>query len=57
MSLLTSRSGLLNRAIAAVFRSPRLARLLYPAMRLGRRVTLALLGRSTIRLQQASGAR
>jgi predicted DCC family thiol-disulfide oxidoreductase YuxK len=57
LSLLTTRSGALNRAIAALFRSPTLARLLYPVMRLGRRVTLALLGRSTIRLEQVVGQR
>ena len=55
LSLLTTRSGVLNRAVAAVFRSPTLARLLYPAMRLGRRVTLWLLGRPTIRLEQPGG--
>ena len=54
LSALTTRSGLLNRAIAAVFRFPALARLLYPVLRLGRRVTLALLGRSTIPLDQAA---
>jgi predicted DCC family thiol-disulfide oxidoreductase YuxK len=56
LSLLTTRSGLLNRAIASVFRSPTLARMLYPVMRLGRRVTLALLGRSPIRLDGAAAA-
>jgi predicted DCC family thiol-disulfide oxidoreductase YuxK len=52
LSVLTTRSGLLNRAIAALFRFPTLSRLLYPLMKLGRRVTLALLGRSTIPLAQ-----
>lgn len=54
LSAFTTRSGVLNRAIAAVFRFPVLSRLFYPVMRLGRRVTLALLGRSTIPLEQAT---
>lgn len=48
LSLLSSSSGTLNRIVAAVFRSPTLSRMLYPALRLGRRATLAVLGRPTI---------
>jgi predicted DCC family thiol-disulfide oxidoreductase YuxK len=48
LSLLTGPSGLLSRALAAVFRRPRLSRMLYPALRFGRGLTLGLLGRSRI---------
>lgn len=48
LSLLTSGSGALNRSLAAVFRYPKLSRLLYPLLRGGRSVTLALLGRKEI---------
>jgi predicted DCC family thiol-disulfide oxidoreductase YuxK len=49
LSLLTHRSGMLNRTIAAVFRSRVASRLLYPALRLGRALALRALGRSAIR--------
>lgn len=46
LSLLSSSSGLMNRLIAFFFRHGWLARALYPSMKLGRRLTLALLGKS-----------
>lgn len=52
LSALTSPVGILNRLIAVVFRSRLLSRLLYPFLRLGRRATLTLLGRSTIVLSE-----
>lgn len=45
LSLLSSRSGFLNRALAAAFSSRTVARILYPVMRLGRRIALRSLGR------------
>lgn len=45
LSLLSSRSGFWNRLMAAVFSSRRLARLVYPVLRLGRWLTLRALGR------------
>jgi predicted DCC family thiol-disulfide oxidoreductase YuxK len=48
LSLLTSRSGMTNRATAAIFRSRSLARMIYPLLRLGRRIGLAALGRPRI---------
>jgi hypothetical protein len=50
LSALTSPAGVLNRSIAVIFRSRLMSRLLYPLLRLGRRATLLLLGRSTIAL-------
>ena len=48
ISLLSTRSGPLNRLLAMVFRSRRRAKLLYPAMLKGRNLTLRLLGRKMI---------
>lgn len=48
LSLMSTRSGLMNRIAAATFRSKGRARLLYPALRFGRNLTLALLGRKAI---------
>ena len=45
LALLSTRSGLFNRTVSIVFRSPRVARLLYPVLRAGRNLTLFLLGR------------
>ena len=45
LAVLSSRSTLFNRVTALVFRSPQRARLLYPVLRTGRNLTLALLGR------------
>lgn len=48
LSLASTRSSILNRAMAAVFSDPRRAKLLYPWLRAGRNATLRLLGRSRI---------
>jgi predicted DCC family thiol-disulfide oxidoreductase YuxK len=45
ISLLSSPSTLFNKLNAWVFRSRTASRLLYPAMRAGRNLTLAILGR------------
>lgn len=45
LAMLSSRSGLFNRLNAAIFRSPALSRALYPSLRAGRNLTLALIGR------------
>jgi predicted DCC family thiol-disulfide oxidoreductase YuxK len=45
LALLSTRSGLFNRTLSIVFRSPVAARLLYPPLRGGRNLTLFLLGR------------
>lgn len=46
---LSSRSGLFNRLNAAIFKSQGVARLLYPALKLGRRLTLKARGRRLMR--------
>jgi predicted DCC family thiol-disulfide oxidoreductase YuxK len=48
LALLSSRSGLANRLMAWLFRSPARAHILYPWMRAGRNITLKLLGRQPI---------
>lgn len=48
LALLTSPSGLFNRLNYLVFRSPALSRLLYPVLRLGRNLILAVMGRKRI---------
>lgn len=48
LALMTTGSGPFNAAMAAVFRSPRRAKALYPWLRAGRNAALALLGRSKI---------
>lgn len=45
LSRLTSPVGVLNRLNARIFASPALTRALYPAMKLGRRLTLIARGR------------
>jgi predicted DCC family thiol-disulfide oxidoreductase YuxK len=52
LSMLTGRSGALNRVIAVIFRSRALSRTLYPLLRVGRRAALAVLGRPTISIQE-----
>jgi len=42
LASLSSKNGMFNRLNAAVFRSPRMAAALYPALKLGRRLTLKL---------------
>ncbi len=49
LALLTTPSGLFNRATAALFASPRLSRIAYPILRAGRNATLTLLDRTPIR--------
>jgi predicted DCC family thiol-disulfide oxidoreductase YuxK len=44
MALMTTPVGLFNRLNAALFRSARTARLLYPVLRFGRNTALRLLG-------------
>lgn len=48
LSLLSSRSGILNNMLARVFRNRGLATALYPALRTGRNMTLRVLGRTRI---------
>ena len=48
LSALSSRSGTLNRLFAWLFSSSKRASALYPSLRLGRNVTLKLLGRSQL---------
>lgn len=45
LAMLSSESSAFNRLNAAVFKSERLSKLLYPALRFGRNTTLRLLGR------------
>ncbi|MEM6973019.1 MAG: DCC1-like thiol-disulfide oxidoreductase family protein [Pseudomonadota bacterium] len=45
LALMTTSSGALNRLNAAIFRSERASRTLYPFMRSGRNLALRLLGR------------
>ncbi|TXN06229.1 DUF393 domain-containing protein [Methylobacterium sp. WL64] len=54
LSTLSEDRGPIGRALSWLLRSPSRARLLYPMMKLGRRATLALLGRRLI-AQPASG--
>lgn len=48
LAAMTTRSGLFNRLIRVLFRSPARARLLYPPLTWGRALTLRLLGRKGI---------
>ena len=48
LALLTTPSGGFNRMMRALFRRPAVARLLYPPMVAGRRLTLRLMGRRPI---------
>ena len=45
LASLTTRSGLFNRIVRILFRSPRLARVIYPPLKMGRAATLRLIGR------------
>jgi predicted DCC family thiol-disulfide oxidoreductase YuxK len=51
LALLSSPSGVFNRVNAAIFRSERLSRLLYPVLRSGRNTLLGLLGREKLNLK------
>jgi len=53
LALLGSPSDAFNRVNAAIFRSERLSRLLYPVLRAGRNATLRLLGRSKVGAAEA----
>ncbi|MCJ2142019.1 DCC1-like thiol-disulfide oxidoreductase family protein [Methylobacterium sp. E-066] len=48
VSTLSEDRGAVSRTLARLLRDPSRARLLYPVMKLGRRATLALLGRKLI---------
>ncbi|TCR66933.1 DCC1-like thiol-disulfide oxidoreductase family protein [Rhizobium sp. BK376] len=48
LALMSSGSGFLNRITAQVFKSPRVSRMLYPALKTGRRLTLMLLGKTKL---------
>lgn len=48
LSSLSADGTVLSRGLSRLLRSPARARLLYPAMKLGRRATLTLLGRALI---------
>jgi predicted DCC family thiol-disulfide oxidoreductase YuxK len=50
LALLSSESGRFNQINRAIFGSASLSRLLYPALRRGRALTLRILGRSRIKL-------
>ena len=54
LSLLTTRSGMLNRINRVLFRSKAVARLAYPVLRSGRNLALILLGRR--RIASSSGS-
>lgn len=49
LSALTTRSGIWNRMVAAIFGRKRLAQLLYPVLRAGRNLTLRLMSRQAIK--------
>jgi predicted DCC family thiol-disulfide oxidoreductase YuxK len=53
LGTLTSTSNLWNAATATIFRRRPLARVLYPALKLGRTLALLLLGRPRIRVSAA----
>jgi len=48
LALMSTGAGAFNAVMARIFASRRLARLLYPALRAGRNLTLRLLGRRPI---------
>lgn len=48
LALMSTGTGVFNSLNAAIFSSPKASRLLYPILRLGRNITLRLLGRSRI---------
>lgn len=49
LSCLTTSSGIANQSMAAILRNPKVARTLYPVLRSGRAITLALLRRPSLR--------
>ena len=48
LSLLSTKSGIWNRMLAAIFAKKSLARMLYPVLRFGRNMTLRLMGQQLI---------
>ena len=50
LALMSTRSGVFNRLNAVLFSSPKIARILYPVLRLGRNVLLRLLGKKKLHL-------
>ncbi|MBM1219463.1 DUF393 domain-containing protein [Ponticoccus sp. SC2-23] len=48
LASLTTRSGIFNRLVRLLFRSPRLARVIYPPLKMGRALTLRLIGRKKL---------
>ncbi|MCI0655277.1 MAG: DUF393 domain-containing protein [Methylococcaceae bacterium] len=48
LALMSTGSGCFNALNAIIFSRPRVSRLLYPCLKFGRRITLMLLGRSTL---------
>jgi predicted DCC family thiol-disulfide oxidoreductase YuxK len=48
LALMSTPSGIFNRVNAAIFRSPTLSEILYPALRFGRAAVLRALGRSKL---------
>ena len=48
LALMSTGSGAFNKLNAHIFRSPRVARMLYPVMKAGRNATLTLMGRRKI---------
>lgn len=48
LATLTGRHDWLNQANARIFSNPKLARLLYPALKIGRRLTLLVRGRKPL---------
>ncbi|MEJ6394841.1 DCC1-like thiol-disulfide oxidoreductase family protein [Gymnodinialimonas sp. 2305UL16-5] len=48
LAAMTTRNGMFNRIVRLLFSRPYVARVLYPPLKLGRAITLRLLGRSKI---------
>ena len=48
LALMSTGSGAFNKLNPRIFRSPRVARMLYPVMKAGRNATLTLMGRRKI---------
>ena len=48
LALLSSKKGLFNRLMSSIFRHRRIAKLLYPALAVCRKLLLKILGRSRI---------
>jgi predicted DCC family thiol-disulfide oxidoreductase YuxK len=57
LSALTTQSTVFNRVNRVLFRSPMLARVLYPVLRTGRNATLAVLGRRRVREEEVAELR